>query len=317
MANIHLIFGEEIFLKDRLLKNLTKTSGVDPKDDFSFTKIDLKEVNEATLESVLLTPSLLGGARLVFCYDAHQAKAQLLKGFEKLLDKLNDPDLTLIIEGVKFDKRTSLYKKLNSVGQIHELKPLYENQVGEYLNEIAKEFRVKLDPKASSLLVDLFGSDLSQLASELEKLSLFVFPKQVIELGDVVQLCGTGVLKNVFDLTKFLGERNLKEAQRVFAKSVQQGESAIRLVGLCRNHFRKLLLVKDNQKSSLSKEQLAKLIGVPPFFVKDYQEQVKSFSEKQLSKVYRKISDLNFSLRDSRIAAPLLFESFIQETCLH
>ena len=79
--------------------------------------------------------------------------------------------LVLCYKHKKLDKRKKVYKAIASNGQILETKPLYDNQVGGWIEQRGKGYGFSFQPQALAMLVAFLGSDLGKIDKELEKLT--------------------------------------------------------------------------------------------------------------------------------------------------
>lgn len=315
MVAYKTILGEDDFLRLRAFDKMLTATKVDVKDDFQYAQFSFQDGKVEDLEVILKTPSLLGGERVVALRRLDVATVAQLKLLESILSGLKDPELIVLVEGSKVDKRTTFFQFLKKQGELTEVPRLYANHIPGHVQVMAKELSLHLDEKAVATLVDLWGIDLAQIYSELQKISLFLHPEKNVTQDVVISVCGAGVFKNVFDLTQAIGRRDLFRSQSILQQALDHGESVVKLVALCRHHFRKLVILSEEMQKSKSKDELAKLLGVPLFFLDDYLKQVRQFSFHKLNQVYHHVNDLSFDLRQSRISSQSLFENFIQTVC--
>lgn len=150
--------------------------------------------------------------------------------------------------------------------------------------------------------------------AELEKLKLYVHPNHEVIPQHVNDLVSFGLVSHVFALSQELGLRNYQKAISLFDKMTEQGESPIKLHALVVSHFRKLILVKENER--MPADQLARAVGIPPFFTRDYLAQCRKFTLSQLQVIYKELLSLAIAMRSSGASPTTAFASFIQKTCL-
>ena len=107
----------------------------------------------------------------------------------------------------------------------------------------------------------------------------------------------------------------MKKSFSLFHRFHEQGEPVVRTVSLIISHFRKLLLLKEAQTQKTS-EPLEKILGVHPFFVKDYLSQAKAFTQNDLRKIFTNLMSLSENMRSSNMSQETLFENFLQNVCV-
>ena len=67
------------------------------------------------------------------------------------------------------DRRKKLAAEIEKVGVLFESKKVKDAQLPAFITSYMKRKGVDLDPKATSMLADFVGTDLSRLTGELEK----------------------------------------------------------------------------------------------------------------------------------------------------
>jgi DNA polymerase-3 subunit delta len=72
------------------------------------------------------------------------------------------------------DKRKKVTKLLGQKGIVYESKKLYENQVGDWIKRVLAGKKYSIEPKATAMLVEFLGTDLSKINNELEKLQIIL-----------------------------------------------------------------------------------------------------------------------------------------------
>lgn len=193
----------------------------------------------------------------------------------KILQKyLENPSPTTILvlahKHKLFDKRKALYKSLEKNACVLETKKLYENEIPKWIENYVQQKGLGISPVATALLVEYVGSDLTRLAKEIDKLSLNLGDSTSIDEKAVNQFVGQSREYSVFDLQKALIEKDILKANKIiyiFSQNPKENP-VIPIVAILFQFFAKVLLV--HQSTQKTNEHLAKLLGVNPFFVKDY-----------------------------------------------
>src|SRR5690625_5392906 len=80
------------------------------------------------------------------------------------------------------DRRRKITKTLAKNAVLFESKKLYDNQVPSWLQSVAKEEGYTISPKATHMLVEFLGTDLSKIKNELDKLQLIRSEEHTSEL---------------------------------------------------------------------------------------------------------------------------------------
>ncbi|MCX6261188.1 MAG: DNA polymerase III subunit delta, partial [Bacteroidia bacterium] len=141
-------------------------------------------------------------------------EAQVLKKIEDLAIYLDKPLLsTILVLNYKYkviDKRTTLYKALDTLGVYFESMRLRDYQVPPWIERYLMTKGIKINPDASAMLTEFLGADLHKIVNELEKL-LITLPagKPVITTSLIEKNIGISKDYNNFELQKAIGEKNI------------------------------------------------------------------------------------------------------------
>jgi DNA polymerase III subunit delta len=183
---IHLFWGDDEATRGRAVEALIAAQ-VDPAwSAINLSRLDGNDPAQAAqaLEEAR-TPPFGGGARVVllqrspFC---NQCPSELAAAFEANLELIADGCHLLLVNSAKPDARlrtTKTLQKLIKAGRAQEQSfalPAIWDGAGqlELVQRTAAGMGLKLERAAAEALAEAIGSDSARLASELEKLSLFV-----------------------------------------------------------------------------------------------------------------------------------------------
>ncbi len=201
-------------------------------------------------------------------------EAQQLKQIEKLQfyaeQPLNSTILVVNYKNKTFDKRKKVYKAIKKIGVIFESKKLYENQVASWIKNYLKKKKYTISPVSSKLLTDFLGTDLSKISNELDKLMITLPENSTITPDDIEKNIGISKDYNVFELQTALGQKNILKANRIinhFASNPKDTPMVMIIISLF-GYFSKILTYHYTKDKS--QNNIASVLGVHPFFVKDY-----------------------------------------------
>ncbi|WP_439128829.1 DNA polymerase III subunit delta [Polaribacter sp.] len=219
----------------------------------------------------------------------------LSRSIEKLVSYAENPQPTTVLvlnyKYKKLDKRKKLHKAIAKTGLVYESKKLYDNQVSDWIRRVLSGKKYQIEPKASLMLVEFLGTDLSKIANELDKLML-ILPKETI-ITDVHIEENIGISKdfNNFELKKAIGEKNVLKANRIINYFVENPKKnpTVMTISLLNGFFTKLLLfhgLKDKSKNSV-----AKALGVSTYFVDEYFLAARNFPMRKVAQVIAALRD--------------------------
>lgn len=296
---------EEIIsdLKKRIFKPVYFLAGdepyyIDVLTDFIEEKV-LQESEKAFNQMVLYGEDatmqlIIDTARRFPMMASHQViivrEAQSLKKIEDLVYYLEKPLMsTILVFNYKYkviDKRTKLYKALETQGAYFESMRLRDYQIPPWIERYLMVKGIKIDPGASATLTEYLGTDLHKLVNELDKL-LITLPhgKGVITTALIEKNIGISKEYNNFELQKAIGEKNILKANMIinyFSGNPKDNPVTLTIASLFSLFTRILTYHYITDKS---KNNVAAILKVNPFFVKDYEIAASRYSVSKTVKI--------------------------------
>jgi DNA polymerase-3 subunit delta len=170
------------------------------------------------------------------------------------------------------DGRKSLAKTMNKHAVLLTTKKLYENQVPTWINGYIKSKNLQIAPKATMLLSEYIGSDISRLANEIDKLAINLKPNQTIDERMVQENVGISKDYNIFELQSALVEGNVLKANRIiqYFEANPKNNPIIPNLTLLFSFFTKLLCL--HAAGDKTKEGVSRSLGNRSFLVKEYMQ---------------------------------------------
>jgi len=268
-APIYFLTGEEPYFID-MISDTIENEALDEADR-AFNQIVLygRDVDVETIANHARSFPMMGERMVVIVKEAQDVKD--LEKFEAYLDTI--PETTLLVfvyKYKKFDKRKTLAKKIDKKGVWFESKKLYDSNIPGWIQNYLKAEGYSITPKATQMLADYLGTDLHKIANELKKLTIALPKNKSIDDADIERNIGISKDYNVFELQNAIGNRDVLKANRIVNYFGDNGKdnpllvTAITLYG----YFTKLIKLHCTQDKSQG--NLASVLGVSPFFVKDY-----------------------------------------------
>ncbi len=225
-------------------------------------------------------PSIIDTARRFPMMASHQViiikEAQTLKKLEDLAIYLEKPlHSTILVFSYKYktlDKRTKLFKTLESQGVYFESARIRDYLIPGWIERYLMTKGIKTDPSASAMLTEYLGTDLHKIVNELDKL-IITLPegKPVITTTLIEKNIGISKDYNNFELQKAVGEKDILKANMIihyFANNPKENPITLTISSLF-GYFSKLLTY--HYTTDKSKNNVAAILKVNPFFVKDYE----------------------------------------------
>ena len=268
-APVYFLAGEEPYFIDMISDSIENEALDEADRAFNQIVVYGRDVDVETIANHARSFPMMGERMVVIVKEAQDVKD--LEKFEAYLDTI--PDTTLLVfvyKYKKFDKRKALAKKIDKKGVWFESKKLYDSNIPGWIQNYLKAEGYSITPKATQMLADYLGTDLHKIANELKKLTIALPKNKSIDDADIERNIGISKDYNVFELQNAIGNRDVLKANRIVNYFGDNGKdnpllvTAITLYG----YFTKLIKLHCTQDKSQG--NLASVLGVSPFFVKDY-----------------------------------------------
>ena len=290
---IYFLMGDEPYYIDKIASFIGETVLTEAEKGFNQMVLYGRDTSVEDLISNAKRYPMMAEYQVIIVKEAQH----LSRTIEQLVKYAENPQPTTILvlcyKYKKLDKRKKLFKSIKSHGVLFESKKLYENQVAEWIRRVLLGKGYKIDPKASAMLVEFLGTDLSKINNELEKLYLVVNSGTEITAALVEKHIGISKDFNNFELKKAIGERNVPKATRIvnyFAENPKDNPFVV-TISLLHNFFTQLL--QYHGLTDRSSKNVARVLGVNPYFVQEYQVAAKNYPMKRVSTVVGNLRKLD------------------------
>lgn len=268
-APVYFLTGDEPYFID-MISDTIENEALDEADR-AFNQIVVygRDVDVETIANHARSFPMMGERMVVIVKEAQDVKN--LENFEPYLDTL--PETTLLVFVYKYkklDKRKTFAKKLDKKGVYFESKKLYDNNIPGWIQGYLKDKGYSIQPKATQMLADYLGTDLHKIANELQKLIISLPKNKSIDDADVERNIGISKDFNVFELQNAIGSHDVLKANRIvnyFGDNTKENPLLVTAINLY-SYYTKIMKLHCTQDKSQG--NLASVLGVSPFFVKDY-----------------------------------------------
>ena len=312
---IYFLMGEEPYYIDKLSDYIEENVLTEEEKAFNQTVLYGRDV---TIEDIISTAKrypMMAERQVVIVKEAQD----LIKTIDKLENYTENPMITTVLvicyKYKTLDKRKKLTKSIAKNGVVFESKKLYENQVGEWIKRVLAGKKYAIEPKANAMLVEFLGTDLSKVNNELEKLQIILPVGSTITPKHIEENIGFSKDFNVFELRKALGERNQLKAYTIaenFAQNPKDNPMVV-TTSLVFGFF--IQLLKYHGLKDKNPKNVASVLGVNPFFLKEYDLALKNYPMKKVSQIVGGLRDID--VKSKGVGANALSQSDLLREMLY
>lgn len=314
---IYYLMGEEAYYIDLISDYIMDNVLTDTEKEFNLSVVYGADVDIATVINAAKRYPMMSEHQVVIVKEA-----QSIRNIDELSYYLQKPLRSTILvmchkHGV-LDRRKKLAAEIEKVGILFESKKLKEAQLPAFITSYMKRKGVDLEPKATSMLADFVGTDLSRLTGELEKL-IITLPKGQTRVTPEQIERNIGISKdyNNFELRSALVERNVLKANQIinyFEKNPKTNPLQMTLSLLFGFYSNLMLAYYAPEKSE---QGIASFLGLKsPWQAREYQTAMKRYTGVKTMQIIGEIryTDAkskgigNSSLTDSELLRELVFK---------
>jgi DNA polymerase-3 subunit delta len=338
----YVLLGDEAFLYQRCRQGVLGALAPPVTRDFSLHDLDLGDTSIFEVLDRAQTPSLMAPFQVLFVrglkalYGRGSKKAE----FEAIDAYFRSPNpqavLLFVADHLRLptDLRKMDYQDKERYDRIREtlgdwcgfveLARVAEEDAVRWVAASAEARGIRFDGDAARELVDALGADMMMIASEFEKLCLYVDGRVGgegtgrISLGDVETMVLAAKQRSLYELTDAISQRDRTRALLLLhglLNASDGGEDAAigHLYMLARTFRQMLIILEKNVRDSRAIwAVLWQGFRMPPFAAEDLIRQARRYkSRRELTRALRLVAKADLELRSSPANKLLVLERLV------
>ncbi|MEP7278440.1 MAG: DNA polymerase III subunit delta [Bacteroidota bacterium] len=211
---VYWLEGEEDYYIDQVMNYAEHHILNEAEAAFNLTIFYGKDAAWADIVNACMRYPMFAERQVVLLKEAQQMKdIDRLEAY--IANPLSSTIFVISYKEKKVDGRSKLAKLLKEKGELLSTKKMYENQLPEWVSNLAASKGYSLSQKALMLLVEHIGNDLCRINNEMEKLSVNLSNRKTITEEDIEKYIGVSKEYNVFELQDALAKKDLARAMRI------------------------------------------------------------------------------------------------------
>src|SRR5215470_1517976 len=332
----YVLIGDEIFLYERCRRAVLEAYVSADLRDFCLSDIDLAETSIFEALDRAQTPSLMSPFQVLFIRNLKQLYTRGAKkdefaaidGYFRspnpqavlifVADHIRIPSDPRRMDMTDKDRYERIRETLGDHCGIVELARVDDADALRWLSAEAEKQQIKVEQDAARELVDALGADMMLIASEFDKLALYVGAKKLITLGDVETMVLAAKQRSLYELTDAISAKDKARALALLEgllNASDGGEDAAigHLYMLARTFRQMLVILEKNVRDSRAIWQaLWQGFRMPPFAAEDLIRQARRYkSRRELTRALRLIARADLELRSSPPDKRLVLERLV------
>ncbi len=213
--SVYYLMGEESYYIDLIADYITNNVLTDTEKEFNLSVVYGADVDISTIINAAKRYPMMSEYQVVVVKEA-----QSIRNMDELSFYLQKPQNSTILvichkHGV-LDRRKKLAAEIEKTGILFESKKIKDAQLPAFITSYMKRKGIDLEPKATAMLADFVGTDLSRLTGELEKL-IITLPKGQTRVTPEQIEHNIGISKdyNNFELRSAIVEKDILKANKI------------------------------------------------------------------------------------------------------
>jgi DNA polymerase-3 subunit delta len=273
---VYWLEGEEEYFINEVMDFAEHQILPEEEKSFNLTIFYGKDADWASVVNACRRYPMFAERQVVLLKEAQQMR-EIAKLEPYIMQPLGSTIFVVSYKDKKVDGRSKLAKLLKEKGELLSTKKMYDNQLPEWVTELLLSRGLTIQQKALALLIDHIGNDLMRIKSEVDKIQINLGNRKMIDENDVEKYVGVSKEYNAFELQIALAKKDLAKALRIIQYFDSNPKAApIQLVlPTLYSFFSKVYMIfgipGPDEKTAAS------VLGVSPFFVKDYLTAAKNY----------------------------------------
>ena len=282
---IYFLHGEEPYYIDKITNYIVNNVLSESEKSFNQTIFYGRDTNVPTIINAAKRFPMMSSNQVIVVKEA-----QYLNKLEDLIYYVEKPlKSTLLViayKHKKVDKRRKLFNTLKKKDFTYESTKLYDNKIPGWITNYLKERNYDITPKASLLLTEYLGSDLSKITGALEKIFITLSPDiRKIDLETIEENIGISKDFNNFELTNALSVKDILKANRIvnyFAANPKNNPTTLTISSI---HFFFSKVLAYHSLKNKSTAIIASELKINPFFVNEYKRAAANYGSQKLVEI--------------------------------
>lgn len=309
---IHLVVGERGPRVARIVERLAgPTSGA----DLDFVALDGSEVEQAEIESAAASLPFMGGLRTVVVRNAPASgpKGQGLLKWVAGLAAAPPPSLKLIVvfyaDGMDRSQRAALEARVKAVKgenvRSEILRQLSRSSgdpsASQWVLELCREIGLEIEPSAVDFLISRTALDGGALEGEIMKVAALKAFSGRVTVSDIEQSDPHPAEQVIWSYLDAIVAKHTGVALSVLDSAIEQGDEPEYVLALLASTLRRLILTKELAARKAPEQEVAAVLGVPPWQARRAQGQAAAIPGDDLRRMLAAVVDLDYRQKSGRL----------------
>jgi DNA polymerase-3 subunit delta len=167
----------------------------------------------------------------------------------------------------------------------------------EWIIQYAGDNGKIISEDVASVLVEIVGENRSLIETQLENMFIFLGEKKEINLEVINSLSAKYKQFNIFDLQNALGTKSKRKSFEIAFNLLEKEVDPSFIIVMLTKYFTGILRVNEIKTSGISDLEAAKLIGTHHYYLKNYYDARKLYSDEELINISRALLNADIAVK--------------------
>lgn len=276
---IYLLYGDEAYLKIQYRDKL-KQALLPDGDTMNYAHYEGKGILEGEIIDLAETIPFFAEHRVIvlentgFFKSASEKLAEYVKSLPEYL--------VMIFVETEVDKRNKMYKAVQKAGSVTEFSVQKEDTLLTWIARLLGNVNKRITKADAQYLLSLTGTDMSNIATEVEKLISYTLERDIVTKNDIDAICTERIENRIFEMIRAVTEQNQKKALELYYDLLSLKEPPMRILFLLARQYNQLLQVKELLEHGNGQQEIASKMKLQSFIVKNYVNYAKHYTRQEL-----------------------------------
>jgi DNA polymerase III subunit delta len=258
---VYVVYGDDVYLRHESLAAISRVSLAGEDADMAITRFAGDRASLSDVLDEVRTLPFLSRRRIAIVEEAESFVTAHRKELEAYVEHPSHT-ASLVFSVKTWPSNTKLAKRVDVVGLALECKTPTEASLPSWLVDLTKSLGAKVDQDTARFLVELVGPEAGLLASEVEKLVVFVGDRKVIRRDDVARMVGAGRVDKIWDALEAATTGQTAKAIHDIDRLLITGEYPVGLLAAMSFSLRRIHHAGMLRRSRMSLDDACRAAGV-------------------------------------------------------
>jgi len=313
LFHLYLVFGNEEYFKKKVIDMIVNRAIPKANRDFDFISLYGDDTTAGDIIDIFSTKPFFSENKVIYIrnFDSLKTSEQ-----QKIITQCQQ-DVSgniLLLTTSSFDSRLKISKTVLKSGVVVQCRSPYKPEdMKPWLIEEAKSEGKIISTEATTLFVNKVELDYSAAANELEKLLLYCYQKNKIDLSDVQVCIGNTKTHNIFDFINSVGDKDLTKSLIIMENLLDNKEAAVFIVTMLTRLFTQLWKINRFRKNGYSDYAVMsnQMNDIHKMFRQNYLRYAKNYSLSIIPKIFNLLLETDSEIKSTGLDEALILERML------